>query len=165
MKMPLLSLAALLCAAVSALSAPPWEGPNPWTADYGAALAAAKKENKILLLNFMGNMKTNPEMDRIHHELLLDSRFYQYAKEHGILLVDIVVDAAKGKEPQYQYGSTIPKQYGVEGYPVILFATPDEKPLGQTRYIPGGFDAYKALFDTWCAKFPAEVSCAPLENR
>ena len=131
----------------------PWgDEPNPWTLDYDDAVRDAKRHDKILLLNFMGDMKTNEDMDKIHHELLLSPEFYDYAKEHDIILVDIVVDADRKKREQYKYARKIPQQYKVDGYPVILFATPDEKELGRTEYIPGGPAAYFKLFDEWRAK-------------
>jgi thioredoxin-related protein len=132
----------------------PWgDGPKPWTVDYAQAKKDARKDNKILLLNFMGDMKTNAHMDKIHHELLLEPAFYTYAKDNGIILVDVVVDADKhGKKRElYESAKDATKDFSVSGYPWILFVSAEGKELGRTGYIPGGWEAYKKLFDQWRA--------------
>jgi len=146
----------LACLAVVGLSGTVMAAPRGWTADYDEALKKAVAEKKIMLLNFMGDMKTNKEMGKLHHELLLKDAFYEYAEAHGIILVDIVVDAAASKPKLFKFTEKIPKQYNVAGYPVILFATPEAKELGRTGYIEGGPDAFFKLFDQWREKFAAE---------
>lgn len=146
----------LLLALVVSLSAhasdKPWgDGPKPWTVDYALAKKDARNGGRILLLNFMGDMKANADMDRIHHELLLDPAFYAYARDNGIILVDVVVDADKNgkKRELYESARIATKDFGVTGYPWILFVSGEGKELGRTGYIPGGWDAYKKLFDQW----------------
>jgi hypothetical protein len=143
----------LLCLVCIGWSSAAPAAPRGWTTDYDEAQKKAQKENKIMLLNFMGDRDKNKDMDKIHHELLLEEAFYEYAEGHGIILVDIVVDADKDKKKLYKFTKKIPKQYNVDGYPVILFATPKEEELGRTAYIEGGPAAYFKLFDEWRAKF------------
>lgn len=143
----------LMCLALLGWSGSASAAPRGWTTDYDASQKKAAAENKIMLLNFMGDMKKNKDMDKLHHELLLDDAFYEYAEAHGIILVDIVVDAKSNQPKLYKFTKAIPKKYRVDGYPVILFATPDEKELGRTGYIEGGPAAFFKLFDEWRGKF------------
>ena len=142
---PMCRLFTLLAVGLCAL--PCMAAPRGWTTDYGAAVTKAKADNKILLLNFMGNRKTNADMDKIHNELLLQDPFYEYAEKHGIILVDIVVDSTKPDLKKTAKAAC--KQFHVDGYPWILFVGPDGKELGRVGYIPGGTAAYFAKFDAW----------------
>ena len=143
----------MLCLALIGWSETASAAPRGWTTDYEAAQKKAVAEKKVMLLNFMGDMKKNANMEKLHNELLLKDAFYEYAEANGVILVDIVVDAKSAQRDLYKFAKSIPQKYRVTGYPVILFAAPNETELGRTGYIAGGPEAFFKLFEEWRGKF------------
>jgi thioredoxin-related protein len=107
-----------------------------WLTDYPAALALAKKENKLVLLSFGGSDWCEPCII-MKKRVFNSDAFKDYAAQN---LITVDVDFPQGKpQPEalskqnlalaIKYKLTDPTQESIETVPVLILATPDEKPL------------------------------------
>jgi protein disulfide-isomerase len=108
-----------------------------WTTDYKAALAQAKTENKLVLLDFTGS-------DWCGYCKLLDSEvFFQQSfkdfadSKYVMVTVDFPHEAPQPDTIKEQ-NAALGKQFGIDGFPTLIVLTPDGKELGrQVGYDPG----------------------------
>ena len=108
-----------------------------WGTDYKAALAQAKAQNKLVLLQFTGS-DWCPYCIKLDNEVLDQQSFKDFADKN---YVGVLLDFPNSK-PQSdtvkEQNSTLAKQFNVDGYPTLVVVTPDGKELGrQTGYSPG----------------------------
>jgi hypothetical protein len=122
-------------------------GQEQWTTDYDQALVKAKAERKILFLNFT-SMDDNATVRKFNAEILGHDTFYAYAKDHGMLLVDIIMGANKPKNPalKKQHRQAV-KKYGVKKFPIVLIADADGRVVGELGYAAGGPGPFIAKLD------------------
>jgi len=117
-----------------------------WTEDYSSALTQARKEHKLLLLDFTGSDWCT-WCKRIDAEVLSTQKFKDFADQKLVLVtVDFPrshpqSDAVKAQNKGLQ------DKYGVEGYPTLIVLDPNEKLVfKQDGYEEGGPDAFIAKF-------------------
>ena len=124
---PLLA-AALICPAFA----------GGWGDDYKAALAAAAKENKNVLLDFTGSDWCGWCI-RLKKETFDKPEFKAYA-DKNLELVEIDFPQGKTLSPEVQkQNSALQEQYNVQGFPTIVLLDPTGKVIKQqSGYIPGG---------------------------
>jgi thioredoxin-related protein len=108
-----------------------------WGTDYKAALAQAKAQNKLVLLQFTGS-DWCPYCIKLDNEVLDQQSFKDFADKN---YVGVLLDFPNSK-PQSdavkEQNSALAKQFNVDGYPTLLVVTPDGKELGrETGYSPG----------------------------
>jgi thioredoxin-related protein len=113
-----------------------------WTTDYKAALAQAKTENKLVLLDFTGSDWCG-YCQLLEKEVLSQPAFNDYAKAHYIL---VTIDFPHGTtlpDALSKQNDALQNQFNVDGYPTLIVVNPDGKELGrQSGYAPGsGSDA------------------------
>jgi protein disulfide-isomerase len=122
-------------------------GQEQWTTDYDKAVAKAKDEKKILFLNFTST-DGNATVRKFNKEILGQDKFYAYAKDNGVILVDIIMGAKKSQNPtiKKQHQQAV-KKYNVKKFPVVLIADPDGKVLGEIGYVAGGPEPFIAKLD------------------
>ena len=118
-----------------------------WQTDVPKALAAAKSENKMVLLDFTGS-DWCPACIRFDKDALNTDKFAAYAKEHLEL---VLLDFPESK-PQdaglKAANAALQKQYNVEGFPTYVLLNPDGKEIGrQLGYAPGGPEAFIAKLE------------------
>jgi protein disulfide-isomerase len=115
-----------------------------WTEDYSAALARAKKEHKLLLLNFTGS-DWCVWCKRTDQEVFSTKEFGAFADKRLVL---VTVDFPKARELSkavVDQNAALQEKYGVEGYPTIVVLDSNEKVvLRQEGYKEGGPDAFIA---------------------
>jgi uncharacterized protein YyaL (SSP411 family) len=135
----LAATAALLIAASAAKAA-------EWTEDYAAAAAQAKKEHKMILLDFTGS-DWCVWCKRTDKEVFDTAKFKEFADKKLVLVkVDFprqreMPDAVKAQNARLQ------EKYGVEGYPTLVVLSPSEKVVfSQVGYKEGGPDAFISEF-------------------
>ncbi|HEY5228301.1 MAG TPA: thioredoxin family protein [Opitutaceae bacterium] len=126
---------ALLLAASAARAA-------DWTEDYAGALAQAKKEHKMVLLDFTGS-DWCIWCQRTDKEVFDTPRFKEYADKKLIL---VRLDFPREK-PQVEaikdQNAKLMDKYGVEAFPTLVVLGPDEKVVySQLGYKDGGPDAF-----------------------
>ncbi|MGE0191295.1 MAG: thioredoxin family protein [Planctomycetota bacterium] len=115
----------------------------PWMADYAAAQAKAKAENKDLFINFTGSDWCGWCI-KLDNEVFSQGDFATKAAEKFVFvyldfprspdLLAKVVDVKKRDE--------LKARYGVQGFPTIMLTFADGTPYASTGYQEGGPEAY-----------------------
>lgn len=123
-----------------------------WTTDVPQALAQAKKDNKMVLLDFTGSDWCSWCM-KFKKEALDTTEFNEYA---GKNLVLVEVDFPN-KKPQSDTlksaNKALGEKYKVNGYPTFVVLNKDGKELGrQEGYQPGGPKAFITELDGFKSK-------------
>ena len=94
-----------------------------WTTDWEAALAQAKKENKVVVIDFYADWCV--WCRRLDSTTYRDPKVVHYLTERTVPL-KLDVDASPGR--------AMANRYGVDGLPTILILSADGKEIGR---IPG----------------------------
>ena len=117
-----------------------------WTEDYAAALAKARKEHKLLLLDFTGS-DWCPWCKRIDAEVFSTKKFEDFASQKLVLVkLDFPRERELTKETVAQNAS-LQKKFKVEGFPTIVVISPSEKVVFvQEGYKEGGPEAFLEQF-------------------
>ncbi len=117
-----------------------------WTEDYSAALAKAKKEHKLLLLDFTGSDWCS-WCKRIDAEVFSTQKFKDFADQQLVLVtLDFPRSHAQDEGVKAQ-NKGLSDKYGVEGFPTLVVIDPGEKLVfKQEGYKPGGPEAFIAKF-------------------
>jgi protein disulfide-isomerase len=136
----------LLCALLSlglasgaAAADPDSSGPvgSKWSTDYRAALATARSEKKLVLLDFTGS-DWCVWCHRLHDEILSQKPFLDYADEQLVLVeLDFPQNKPQSDELKRQ-NQTLAEKFGVTGYPTIILMNAEGHELGRSGYMQGG---------------------------
>jgi protein disulfide-isomerase len=118
-----------------------------WGTDLPKALAQAKADKKMVLLDFTGSDWCHWCM-KFDKDTLSTDKFADYAKSHLEL---VVVDFPNNK-PQSDAlkaaNKALGEKYGVDGYPTFVVLNADGKEIGrQVGYAPGGPEAFIAKLE------------------
>jgi len=117
-----------------------------WTEDYSSALAQAKREHRLLLLDFTGSDWCS-WCKRMDADVLSTPKFQDFA-DQGLVLVKL--DFPRSRELSGDVkaqNARLAKKYGVRGYPTLIVLDPDEKMIfKQEGYAQGGPEAFLARF-------------------
>jgi protein disulfide-isomerase len=137
MKTLLSSFAALTILASAAFAAAGW-GDN-----YEKAVAQAKAENKMVLLDFTGSDWCGWCI-KLDEEVFSKQEFKDYAKDNLVLMeVDFPNAKPQSKELKEQ-NAKLQKEHGVRGYPTIIVLNPAGEKVGQLGYMKGGPEVFIA---------------------
>ena len=112
-----------------------------WLTRFGEAQAVARKENKVILVNFTGS-DWCPWCVRLHDEVFKKKPFLDYASKNLVLLM---VDFPRRKpqsSEEKQANQAMAQKYGVRGFPTILLLDSNGSVIARTGYRSGGADAY-----------------------
>lgn len=134
------SLALLALTSTAALAASGWDD------DYEKALAQAKTEKKMTLLDFTGSDWCGWCI-KLDKEVFSKPEFKKYAKENLVLME---VDFPQGKRQTKklkEQNDTLQSQFKVRGYPTIIVIDSEGKQVGQLGYMKGGPEAFIAALD------------------
>ena len=108
-----------------------------WIDDQDQALAKAREEKKLVLLDFTGSDWCESCL-RLEKEVFSTPEFKKYAEKH-LVLMEVDFPRRKYIPPQImQQNEALSKKYGVEGYPTIVVLDAEGKTLGQFVYGDGG---------------------------
>lgn len=108
-----------------------------WDDDYAKALARAKTEKKLVLLDFTGSDWCGWCI-RLEKEVFSKSEFKNYAKENLVL---VEVDFPQGKRQNAKLkaqNDKLQKEFNVQGYPTLIVLNSEGEKVGQLRYEEGG---------------------------
>jgi thioredoxin-related protein len=114
------------------------DGTTPvWSTDYAAAIDAAAKTGRPILLNFTGS-DWCVWCHRLRDEVFHTRVFTQYAGE-ALLLVELDFPRKKALPPELKkQNDSLAQTFDVEGYPTVLLLSPEGKVLGRLGYMQGG---------------------------
>jgi protein disulfide-isomerase len=122
-----------------------------WGDNYEKALAQAKAEKKLVLLDFTGSDWCGWCI-KLDKEVFSKKEFKDYAKDNLVLVeVDFPQSKQQSKELKAQ-NEKLQAKYGIQGYPTIVVLNPDGKKVGELGYQPGGPSAFTAKLDTFKGK-------------
>lgn len=108
-----------------------------WDDDYEKAVAKAKTENKMVLLDFTGSDWCSWCM-KLDKEVFSKKEFKDYAKENLVL---VEVDFPNGKRQTKklkEQNEKLKAEHAIKGYPTIIVLNPDGQKVGELGYMPGG---------------------------
>jgi thioredoxin-related protein len=114
-----------------------------WDDDYEKALAKAKAEKKMVLLDFTGSDWCGWCM-KLDKEVFSKKEFKDYAKENLVL---VEVDFPQGKrltKKVKEQNDKLQAQFSVRGYPTIIVLNPEGEKVGQLGYMQGGPEPFIA---------------------
>jgi thioredoxin-related protein len=141
MKTTLRMLAA--CAALIAVSA---ARAADWTEDYAAAVTQAKKEHKMILLNFTGS-DWCIWCKRTDKEVFETKAFKDFADKNLVLVTLDYPKARALSDATKAQNAKLEEKYGIEGFPTLVVLNAKEKVVfSQIGYKEGGADAFLAQF-------------------
>ena len=134
------ALALLALTATAALAAGGWDD------DYDKALAKAKAEKKMVLLDFTGS-DWCPWCIKLDGEVFSKADFKSYAKDNLVL---VEVDFPNGKRQTKklkQQNDKLKEEFGVKGFPTVIVLNSEGKKVGQLGYQEGGPKPFTAKLD------------------
>ncbi|MCI0533802.1 MAG: thioredoxin family protein [Verrucomicrobiales bacterium] len=108
-----------------------------WLTDLPQAQAKAKKENKLLLLDFTGSDWCGWCI-KLNKEVFSKPEFAEYAKKNLVLVEVDFPQRKKLSAAQAKANNALQTKYDVEGYPTLVILDAEGKLVGKTGYVPGG---------------------------
>ncbi|HEY1793007.1 MAG TPA: thioredoxin family protein [Opitutaceae bacterium] len=117
-----------------------------WTENYPSALAQAKKEHKLLLLDFTGS-DWCIWCKRTDKEVFDTAKFKEYADKNLILVKVDFPEERKMPESVKAQNEGLKDKYDIQGFPTLIVLNPHEKVVyTQVGYKPGGPEALISNF-------------------
>ena len=128
-------------------SAPAAQAVGAWNDDYEKALAQAKADKKMVLMDFTGSDWCGACM-QLDKEVFSKNEFKDYAKENLVLLeVDFPMSKQQTKQLKEQ-NEKLQSQFAIKGYPTIIVLNSEGKKVGEMLgYMEGGPTAFLAELD------------------
>ena len=105
-----------------------------WQTDLPKAQAQAKKEGKIVLLDFTGSDWCG-WCKKLHAEVFSKSEFEEYAKKNLVLVTVDFPRFKKLSDDQQKANNALQEKYKIEGYPTIIVLDAEGKQIGQQGYM------------------------------
>src|SRR6266576_2275839 len=105
-----------------------------WLTDLPKAQAQAKKENKLVMLDFTGSDWCGWCI-KLNKDVFSKPEFAKYAKENLVL---VEVDFPRRKEQSEEMkkaNQALQEKYKIEGYPTIIVLNGDGKKVGDLSYM------------------------------
>ena len=117
-----------------------------WNTDLAKAQEQAKKENKLVMLDFTGSDWCGWCI-KLNKDVFSTQEFADYAKKNLVL---VEVDFPRHKElaaNQKKANQALQEKYKIEGYPTIIVLNPAGKKLGDLGYMNSPKPFIKKLDD------------------
>ncbi len=118
-----------------------------WRTDLPGALAQAKSENKLVLLDFTGSDWCRWCM-KFEHDIIETDQFTKYANQK-LVLVKLDFPSKTPQDPDLKKANAaLAKQFDIHGYPTYVLLDANGKELGrQVGYVWAGVSAFIAELD------------------
>jgi thioredoxin-related protein len=108
-----------------------------WKTDLNEALAVAKKENKVVLIDFTGSDWCQ-WCKKLSDEVFSKEEFEKFADKNLVLVkVDFPRNIEQSNATKF-YNQKLANMYGVEGYPTVILLDKNGRGLLKTGYMEGG---------------------------
>jgi len=135
MKRALAALAAFTLLAIPVVHA------EAWLDNYDAAVAQAKKENKLVLVDFTGSDWCGWCI-KMKKDVFSKPEFNSFAKDKLVLLELDYPQAKKLSPSVVKQNEVLQQKFKVEGFPTLVLLDGSGKELARNSgYLPGGPDA------------------------
>lgn len=112
-----------------------------WSTDVPAAVAKAKAEKKLVMLDFTGSDWCGWCI-KLNKEIFSQPEFVEYAQKN---LVAVELDYPQKKEQTAELkkaNKELQKKYAIKGYPTIVVLNGEGKEVGRLGYMKGGPKAF-----------------------
>lgn len=117
---------------------------QPWLTDYRQALARAKSEKKLVLLDFTGSDFCNA-CKQLKGEVFPKKEFQDYARRRLVLVeVDFPLNK-KLSEAQTSANNELKERFKVDGFPTLLIVDASGKKLGEVDFDNDAAGLVKAI--------------------
>jgi protein disulfide-isomerase len=117
-----------------------------WDDDYEKALAQAKAEKKMVLLDFTGSDWCGWCI-KLDKEVFSKKEFKDYAKEN-LVLVEVDFPRSKNQTKKLkEQNEKLQKEHSVQGFPTIIVLNPEGQKVGKLGYMEGGPSPFIAKLD------------------
>jgi protein disulfide-isomerase len=130
-------------ATASSVASAPAPEAVAWMTDATAAMAKAKAENKVMLMDFTGS-DWCIWCQRLDEEVFSTDTFKTYAAQNLVLLKLDFPRRSEQSEAEKQQNRALAEKYGIQGFPTVLVFNAAGEKIGQTGYVRGGPDAWLA---------------------
>ena len=117
-----------------------------WSTDLGKAVAQAKTEKKMVLMNFTGSDWCGWCI-KLDKEVFSKPEFKEYAAKNLVLMEVDFPDKKKQSAELKKANKDLAKRYKIEGYPTLVVLNSEGKIAGQLGYLPGGPKAFLGELD------------------
>ncbi len=117
-----------------------------WSDAYAKAVAKARAEKKMVLLDFTGSDWCGWCI-KLDKEVFSKSEFKSYAKDNLVL---VEVDFPQGKrlpKKVQEQNEKLKNEHSVRGFPTIVVLNADGQKIGQLGYMEGGPKNFIAKLD------------------
>jgi len=105
-----------------------------WLTDLPKAQAQAKKENKLVMLDFTGSDWCGWCI-KLNKDVFSKPEFIKYAKEN-LVLVEVDFPKRKQQSPdQKKANEALQEKYGITSLPTIIVLNGEGKKVGNLRYM------------------------------
>jgi len=129
-----------------ALAQSPAGEPSQWQTDAPKAVAKAKAEKKLVLLDFTGSDWCGWCI-KLHKEVFSTPEFSEYAK-NNLVLVEVDFPQNKPQTPELKKANeALQARFKIEGYPTIILLNGEGKKVGELGYQPGGAKPFIAALE------------------
>jgi len=112
-------------------------GEAAWVTDFDQAKAAAAKEHKLILADFTGS-DWCVWCVRLKDEVFDTPEFEKWAKKNVVLLELDFPRSKKLPAELKEQNQRLAKEFGIRGYPTVLFLDAEGKKVGRLGYAEGG---------------------------
>jgi thioredoxin-related protein len=99
-----------------------------WLTDLPQALARAKTENKLVLMDFTGS-DWCPGCILLHDTVFSSKAFQAYADKNLVLVLVDFPDKIKQSKELEKANVALAKEFKVDGYPTVILLDPNRKEL------------------------------------
>jgi len=111
---------------------------SAWVTSLPDAKAQAKKENKLILLNFTGLDWCIP-CKQMEADIYTKPEFLAYAQTNLVLVQLDFLPIKKQPEDLFKANTALQEEYGVQVFPTVIMVNSDGKPLWAKKgYLKGG---------------------------
>jgi len=114
-----------------------------WMTDAEAAMAKAKAEKKVVLMDFTGS-DWCVWCHRLDGEVFSTETFKKYAGEHLVLLKLDFPRKSPQSEAEKRQNMALAEKYEIQGFPTVLVFSPEGEKIGELGYQRGGPEAWLA---------------------
>ncbi len=112
-----------------------------WHTDLNEAINLAKKENKVVLINFTGSDWCQ-WCKKLNDEVFSKNEFEEFAGKNLVLVkIDFPRNIEQSNSTKY-YNQQLATMYGVDGFPTIILLDKNGQGILKTGYMEGGVENY-----------------------
>jgi len=114
---------------------------STWNQDYDKAMAEAKANGKVLLVDFSGS-DWCPWCIKLDKEVFRQKAFKSYAKDALVLFLADFPRKKSLPEKTTKQNQQLAEKFGIQGFPTVVLLNAKGETIGQTGYLEGGADVY-----------------------